>query len=68
VSKFTKHLLLGVGSSSGTYLSGAKKPGLEQAPFAVFVYFLSSFQYAKNLLIMGPSNTKNSSKTVIFHI
>ncbi len=40
--------------------------GLEQAPFVVFVYFFSSFEHAKNLLIMGPNNTKNSSKSVIF--
>jgi hypothetical protein len=36
--------------------------GLEQAPFA----FFPSFEHAKNLLIMGPNNTKNSSKSVIF--
>ncbi len=27
--------------------------GVERAPFVVFVYFFSSFQHAKNLLIMG---------------
>jgi hypothetical protein len=30
--------------------------GLEHAPFV-----FSSFEHAKNLLIMGPNNTKNSS-------
>ncbi len=40
--------------------------GLERAPFVVFVYFFSSFEHAKNLLIMGPNSTKNSSKCVIF--
>ncbi len=42
--------------------------GLERAPFVVFVYFFPSFEHAKNLLIMGPNNTKNSSKSVIFHM
>ncbi len=32
---------------------------LEQAPF------FSSFEHEKNLLIMGPNNTKNSLKSVI---
>ncbi len=40
--------------------------GLEEAPFVVFVYFISSFEHVKSLLIMGPNNTKNSSKRVIF--
>jgi len=40
--------------------------GLEQAPFVVFVNFFSSFEHVKNLLIMGPNNNKNSSKSVIF--
>jgi hypothetical protein len=40
--------------------------GLEQATFVAFVNFFSSFEHAKNLLIMGPNNTKNSSKSVIF--
>ncbi len=31
-----------------------------------FCLFFSSFEHAKNLLIMGPNNTKNSSKSVIF--
>ncbi len=31
-----------------------------------FCLFFSSFEDAKNLLIMGPNNTKNSSKSVIF--
>jgi hypothetical protein len=35
--------------------------GLEHAPFVVLVYFFSSFEHAKNLVIMGPNNTKNSS-------
>ncbi len=35
--------------------------GLEHARFVVLVYFFSSFEHAKNLLIMGPNNTKNSS-------
>ncbi len=35
--------------------------GLEHAPFVVLVNFFSSFENAKNLLIMGPNNTKNSS-------
>jgi hypothetical protein len=36
--------------------------GLEHAPFVVvLVYFFPSFENAKNLLIMGPNNTKNSS-------
>ncbi len=35
--------------------------GLEHAPFVVLVYFFSSFEHAKNLLIMCPNNTKNSS-------
>jgi hypothetical protein len=34
--------------------------GLDQAPF------FSSFEHVKSLLIMGPNNTKNSSKSVIF--
>jgi hypothetical protein len=34
--------------------------GLEQAPF------FSSFEHVKSLQIMGPNNTKNSSKSVIF--
>ncbi len=34
--------------------------GLEHAPFVVLVYFFPSFEDAKNLLIMGPKNTKNS--------
>jgi hypothetical protein len=34
--------------------------GLERAPF------FPSFEHAKNLLIMGPNNTKNSLKSVIF--
>ncbi len=34
--------------------------GLEHAPLVVLVYF-SSFEHAKNLLIMGPNNTKISS-------
>jgi hypothetical protein len=38
--------------------------GLEQAPFVVLVFF--SFEHAKNLLIIGPNITKNSSKSVIF--
>jgi hypothetical protein len=40
--------------------------GVEQAPFAL--YFFSSFERTKNLLIMGPNNIKNSSKSVISHI
>jgi hypothetical protein len=40
--------------------------GQEQAPFVVFCLFIPSFEHAKNLLIMGPNNTKNSSKSVIF--
>ncbi len=35
--------------------------GLEHAPFVVLVYFFPSFEHAKNLLVMGPNNTKNSS-------
>ncbi len=27
----------------------------------VFVYFFSSFEHVKSLLIMGPNDTKNSS-------
>jgi hypothetical protein len=55
---------------SSCMVEAAKPPlateiGLECAPFVVFVYF-SSFEHAKNLLIMGPNNTKNSSKSVIF--
>jgi hypothetical protein len=42
--------------------------GLEHAPFVVLVYFFSSFEHAKNLLIMGPNNTKNSSLKVDFLI
>jgi hypothetical protein len=34
---------------------------LEQAPFVVLVYFSPSFEHSKNLPIMGPNNTKNSS-------
>jgi hypothetical protein len=30
------------------------------------LFFFSSFEHAKNLLIMGPNNTKDSSKSVIF--
>jgi hypothetical protein len=37
------------------------REGLEHAPFVVLVYFFSSLEHAKNLLIMGPNNTKNSS-------
>ncbi len=33
-----------------------------------FCLFFSSFEHAKNLLIMGPNNIKNSSKSVIFLI
>jgi hypothetical protein len=40
--------------------------GLEDAPFVVFVYFFPHLNMQKNLLIMGPNNTKNSSKSVIF--
>jgi hypothetical protein len=36
--------------------------GLEHAPF------FSSFDHAKNLLIMGPNNTKNSSFKCYFLI
>jgi hypothetical protein len=32
---------------------------LEQAPFVVLDYIFSTFEHAKNLLIMGPNNTKN---------
>jgi hypothetical protein len=32
--------------------------GLEQAPFVVFFIFSSFDEHAKNLLIMGPNNTK----------
>jgi len=36
--------------------------GLERARFVVLVlFFFSSFECAKNLLIMGPINTKNCS-------
>jgi hypothetical protein len=35
--------------------------GLEKPPFVVLVYFFLSFEHAKNLLTMGPNNTKNSS-------
>ncbi len=31
-----------------------------------FCLFFSSFEHVKSLLIMGPNNTKNSSKSVIF--
>ncbi len=31
-----------------------------------FCLFFSSFEHAKNLLIMGPNKPKNSSKSVIF--
>ncbi len=50
--------------------SSAKQPmeldtgieiGLEHARSVVLVNFFSSFEHAKNLLIMGPSNTKNCS-------
>ncbi len=34
--------------------------GLEYVPFIVLVYFFPSVEHAKNLLIMGPINTKNS--------
>jgi hypothetical protein len=37
------------------------RDGLEQAPFVFF-----SFEHVKSLLIMGPNNTKNASKSVIF--
>ena len=40
--------------------------GLEQPPFDVFVKTFSSFEHVKSLLIMGPNNSKNSSKSVIF--
>ena len=33
--------------------------GLEHTPFVVL--FFSSFEHAKNILIIGPNNTKNSS-------
>ena len=36
--------------------------GLERAPFVVFVNFFSSFEHVKNLLIMGPNNTKTHRK------
>jgi hypothetical protein len=32
--------------------------GLEQASFFIFLYFFSSFEHVKSLLIMGPKNTK----------
>ena len=35
--------------------------GLEHAHSVVLVYFFPSFENAKNLLIMDPNNTKNSS-------
>jgi hypothetical protein len=35
--------------------------GLEPSRFVLLVYFFSSFEHAKKLLIMGPNNTKNSS-------
>ncbi len=35
--------------------------GREHEPFVVFVNFFPSFEHAKNLLIMGPNNAKNSS-------
>ena len=40
--------------------------GLEQGPFVVFVYFFPHLNMQKNVLFMGPNNTKNSSKSVIF--
>jgi hypothetical protein len=40
--------------------------GLERAPFVVFVNFFPHLNMQKTLLIMGPNNTKNSSKNVIF--
>ena len=33
---------------------------LEQAPF-VYLFFISSFEHVKSLLIMDPNNTKNPS-------
>ncbi len=41
--------------------------GLEQVPL-LLLFIFSSFEHAKNLLIMGPNNTKNSSKSLIFLI
>jgi hypothetical protein len=35
--------------------------GLEHTPFVVLVNFFSSFEHAKNLLIMAPNNIKNCS-------
>jgi hypothetical protein len=40
--------------------------GLKRTPFLVFVYFFPHLNMQKNLLIMGPNNTKNSSKSAIF--
>ncbi len=45
---------------------GLIEVGLEQAPFVAFVYFFPHLNMQKKLLIMGPNNTKNSSKSVIF--
>ncbi len=38
-----------------------KEIGLEHARFVVLVYFFSSFEHAKNLLIMGSNSTKKCS-------
>ncbi len=35
--------------------------GLEHTPFVALVYFFPCLKHAKNLVIMGPHNTKNSS-------
>ncbi len=40
--------------------------GLQHAPFVALVYFFPHLNMQKNLLIMGPNNTKNSSLSVIF--
>jgi hypothetical protein len=42
------------------------RDGTRASTLCCFCLFFSSFDHAKNLLIMGPNNTKNSSKSVIF--
>ncbi len=44
-----------------SFFVGIIEIGLEHAPFIVLVYFFSLFEHSKNLLIMGPTYTKNSS-------
>ncbi len=56
--------LIGALLCNDSFLDGQKdgiEIGQEHARFVVLFYFFSSFEHAKNLLIMGPNNNKNCS-------